>query len=117
MDSRRKRRTTAIELSDLPGKDEQLTVPSAVAINPSGRRPSFRSQTQRPLDGERDDDSGAVLERTASVVTATSKSRTAAVIASVTLITAISSLLNGLTTVALPTMAADLHIDDSLLLW
>ncbi|KAK4548733.1 hypothetical protein LTR36_008506 [Oleoguttula mirabilis] len=47
----------------------------------------------------------------------TSKSRTAVIIASVTLITAISTLLNGLTTVALPTIAAELDIPDSLLLW
>lgn len=54
------------------------------------------------------------LERTDTV---TSKSRTAVVIASVVLITAISTLLNGLTTVALPTMAKELDIPDSLLLW
>ena len=57
---------------------------------------------------------GEGLERT---VTITSKTRTAAIITSVTLITGISSLVNGLTTVALPTIAAELGIPDSLLLW
>jgi hypothetical protein len=33
------------------------------------------------------------------------------------LVTSISSLLNGLTTVILPTMAVDLDIPDNLLLW
>jgi hypothetical protein len=54
------------------------------------------------------------LERT---VTDTSKGTTAIVIASVTLVTGISTLLNGLTTVILPTMAVDLDIPDNLLLW
>ena len=54
------------------------------------------------------------LERTDTV---TSKSRTAAIITSVTLMTAISTLLNGLTTVALPTMVEELHIPASLILW
>lgn len=54
------------------------------------------------------------LERTETVV---SKSRSAAIISSVTLITAISTLLNGLTTVALPTIASDLDLQDNLLLW
>ena len=39
------------------------------------------------------------------------------IIASVTLITAITTLLNGLTTVALPTMARELNIPEGLLLW
>lgn len=54
------------------------------------------------------------LERTQ---TTTSKATTAIVIASVTLITGISTLLSGLTTVILPTMAVDLDIPDNLLLW
>lgn len=47
----------------------------------------------------------------------TSKTRTAAVIACITLITSISTLLNGLTTVALPTLARDLGLREGLLLW
>jgi hypothetical protein len=54
------------------------------------------------------------LER---IPTTTSKATTAIVIASVTLITGISALLSGLTTVTLPTMANDLGIPDNLLLW
>ncbi|EMC95888.1 hypothetical protein BAUCODRAFT_507807 [Baudoinia panamericana UAMH 10762] len=54
------------------------------------------------------------LERT---ITVTSNSRTAVIITAVTLITAISTLLNGVTTVALPTMARELSIPDALLFW
>ncbi|TKA27047.1 hypothetical protein B0A50_05238 [Salinomyces thailandicus] len=50
-------------------------------------------------------------------LTVTSKGRTTVIIASVTLITTISTLLNGLTTVALPTMAHELSIPEGLLLW
>lgn len=46
-----------------------------------------------------------------------SKATTAVVIASVTCITGISTLLAGLVTVGLPTMAKDLSLDPSLLLW
>ena len=47
----------------------------------------------------------------------TSKSQTGVIIACVTLITAISTLLNGAITVALPTLARELAIPPSLLLW
>ncbi|KAF2101784.1 integral membrane protein [Rhizodiscina lignyota] len=45
------------------------------------------------------------------------KGKTLVVIVSVTCITAISSLLSGLVTVALPTIARDLGLSESLLLW
>ncbi|KAF2802029.1 uncharacterized protein BDZ99DRAFT_429276 [Mytilinidion resinicola] len=46
-----------------------------------------------------------------------SKGTTAVVIASVTCVTAVSTLLAGLVTVGLPTMAKDVNLDPSLLLW
>jgi hypothetical protein len=46
-----------------------------------------------------------------------SKSQTVIVISSVTVITGISSLLAGLVTVGLPTIARDLKIPTALLLW
>lgn len=61
-----------------------------------------------------DESTSRVLEREDPT---TSKVTTAIVIASVTLITGISTLLSGLTTVILPTMAVDLDIPDNLLLW
>ena len=96
---------TSIEL-------EPVATPE-VAANPEVRRPSTFTVS---LSSEPDQDAHSIhsLER---VDTVTSKSRTAVVIASVTLITAISTLLNGVTTVALPTVATDLGIKENLLLW
>lgn len=96
---------TSIELAT-------IARPEAVAKT-SIRRPSTINPSIDSLI-QPDESSTHNLERT---ITVTSKSRTAVIIASVTLITAISTLLNGLTTVALPTMAAELGIPDSLLLW
>jgi len=85
-------------------------VPQAVfAKTPSTRRPSTVAS-----DARSDEVTLRGLERTS---TTTSKATTAIVIASVTLITGISTLLSGLTTVTLPTMANDLDIPDNLLLW
>lgn len=47
----------------------------------------------------------------------TGKSRTAAVIASVTCITGLGTLLSGILTVGIPVMAKDLHMSASLELW
>lgn len=47
----------------------------------------------------------------------TSTTTTVTVITSVTLVMGISTLLSGLTTVILPTMATDLEIPGNLLLW
>jgi len=96
---------TSVELApiDAPG----------ATLKSSLRRPSFNASIIRGPE-QQDDLSVHSLQRT---VTVTSAGRTTAIIASVTLITAISTLLNGLTTVALPTMAAELDIPDSLLLW
>lgn len=96
---------TTIELSSIATPE--------VALKPNARRPSS-VHTSIPPQIDQDDYSLHELER---VSTVTSKSRTAIIITSVTLITGISTLLNGLTTVALPTMAAELGIPDSLLLW
>ena len=90
--------------------------PEAVARkSPSLRRPSSTGPSRPSSTQSRQDDiSLHSLER---IDTVTSRSRTTVIIASVTLITAISTLLNGLTTVALPTMARELDIPDGLLLW
>ncbi|QIW95600.1 hypothetical protein AMS68_001118 [Peltaster fructicola] len=111
--TRTKRRGKTIELAEFSSQ-EQLTAPQPAAIS------SSRTSQHMNEDLEDEDDVAAFgnsLERTATAVTSRSQSRTAAVIASVTLITAISTLLNGLTTVALPTMASDLAIADNILFW
>jgi hypothetical protein len=60
---------------------------------------------------------GAELAPVASTHEDVSKGTTTVVIASVTCITAIGTLLSGLVTVGLPTMAKDLGLEQSLLLW
>ncbi|KAK4574007.1 hypothetical protein LTR86_001768 [Recurvomyces mirabilis] len=90
-----------------------LSQPLPVAKSFSTRRPStVRSSLQDPII-----DDEATLHPLERTVTVTSNSKTAVIITSVTLVTAISTLLNGLTTVALPTMARELSIPDSLQLW
>lgn len=88
----------------------QVAVPQAVASKASSTRRPSTTVNQSRIDGVSLRD----LQRTE---TTTSKSTTAIVISSVTLVTGISTLLNGLTTVILPTMAVDLDIPDNLLLW
>ena len=98
---------TSIELNQIAAPQ----VPQAVfAKTPSTRRPSTIAS-----NAQSDEVTLRGLER--SPTTTTSKATTAIVIASVTLITGISTLLSGLTTVTLPTMAVDLEIPDNLLLW
>jgi hypothetical protein len=85
-------------------------VPQAVLT----KTPSTRRLSTIASNAESDEVTPLGLERTR---TTASKATTAIVIASVTFITGISSLLSGLTTVTLPTMAVDLEIPDNLLLW
>lgn len=90
--------------------------PDAVASKTSSlRRPSSARGSR--ISSEANDTDAYSLNRLERVDTVTSKSRTTAIIASVALITFISTLLNGLTTVALPTMAKELNIPPGLLLW
>ena len=90
--------------------------PDAVASKASSlRRPSSARASR--LSSEFNNVDAYSLHSLERVDTVTSKSRTTAIITSVTLITAISTLLNGLTTVALPTMAKELNIPRGLLLW
>jgi hypothetical protein len=102
---------TSIELSDIATPQAPQAVFAKSSRVASTRRPSTIVNESRS-----DEASLRGLERTVTN-TDTSKGTTAIVIASVTLVTGISSLLNGLTTVILPTMAVDLDIPDNLLLW
>lgn len=97
---------TEVELIQLPA--------AAVSTKPS-RRPSSARSGRSSAELTVNDTNN--LERTDTTSTISSKSRTAVIIASVTLITTISTLLNGLTTVALPTIAKELEIHKALLLW
>lgn len=104
---------TQIELTSIQPPDATAKGTSSLR-RPSSSHASGRPSSIAGFDGNIDDDPLHSLERT---VTVTSKSRTAIIITCVTLITAISTLLNGLTTVALPTMAKELDIPEGLLLW
>lgn len=83
--------------------------------------PIAESESLRRLSVARtepgNDDADYSLHSLERVDTVTSKSRTVVIIASVTLTTGISTLLNGVTTVALPHMAAELDIPQGLTLW
>jgi len=100
--------STTIELSDIATPQAPQAVFAKSSRVASTRRPSTIVNEAR--------NSGVSLRELERIETA-SKGTTAIVIASVTLVTGISSLLNGLTTVILPTMAVDLDIPDNLLLW
>ncbi|KAF1985392.1 integral membrane protein [Aulographum hederae CBS 113979] len=89
-------RTSTESISLVP-----ITYPESVALPPSGE--SALSLNRTVSKGEQLDE--------------ISKSRTAIVVASVTFITGISSLLAGLVTVGTPTIARDIGLDSSLLLW
>lgn len=83
---------------------------------------STPSQTTLASTRRRSDASSHEVEITtagsiARVETSVSKSRTTAIIICITMITSISTLLNGLTTVALPTLASDLGLQPGMLLW
>lgn len=84
--------------------------PDAVAKSESLRRLSIART-------DPDNDADHSLHSLERVDTVTSKSRTVVIIASVTLTTGISTLLNGVTTVALPHMVAELDIPPGLILW
>lgn len=101
---------TQIELTTIRPPSPIASTKASSLRRPSSARPSRTSNEETHPDNY----SLNSLER---IDTVTSKSRTAVIIASVTLITAISTLLNGLTTVALPTMAKELNIPHGLLLW
>ncbi|KAK3709977.1 hypothetical protein LTR37_010596 [Vermiconidia calcicola] len=101
-----------IELAAFQPSEAVTAKPAAASI----RRPStVYSAARTSHDGP--DTEYEDLPNLERISTVTSKSRTTAIIACVTLITAISTLLNGLTTVALPTMAKELNIPPGLLLW
>lgn len=84
--------------------------PDAVAKSDSLRRLSAAKT-------DADNDADHSLHSLERVDTVTSKSRTVVIIASVTLTTGISTLLNGVTTVALPYMVRELGIPQGLVVW
>ena len=108
---------TSVELTAIG-----LSEPASTAKTTNLRRPSQASQARpastisslNSAEAVQDEISSHQLERT---LTITSKSRTAAIITSTTLVTVIGSLTSGLTTVALPTMVRDLDIPGALELW
>ncbi|KAK3113804.1 hypothetical protein LTR53_008542 [Teratosphaeriaceae sp. CCFEE 6253] len=110
---------TSIQLHPIP-------LPDAVAKTTLRRsswvRPTSTRGSSFQLDRELDDVTSLhslrpTMSTAANSIAITDTSRTAAIIASVTLITAISTLLNGVTTVALPTIAKELHMPESIQLW
>ncbi|KAK5733841.1 hypothetical protein LTR17_009393 [Elasticomyces elasticus] len=105
---------------------QPISSPEAVATTSLRRsswvRPASTRETNLHHDRQFDDDIALqTLRPTESAhqipFSITDAGQTAAIIGSVTLVTALSSLLNGLTTVALPTITAELHIPEAMQLW
>lgn len=95
----------------------QVTHPASVALPPATpNNASTYSIATRQSDSN-DDDRRTLTEVVSAGQKDVSKGTTAVVITSVTCITGISSLLAGLVTVGLPTIAKDLDLAPSLELW
>ena len=84
----------------------------------TSQRPSLERPSQALLRSKRDV-SPAPLQRisTNESRSVDSKSKTAIIITAIAMVTGISTLLNGLVTVILPTLSKDLKLANSLLLW
>ncbi|EON65456.1 hypothetical protein W97_04694 [Coniosporium apollinis CBS 100218] len=95
----------------------QVTYPASVALPaPTANTGSTYSIATRQSESN-DDDRRTLTEVVSAGRKDLSKGTTAVVITSVTCITGISSLLAGLVTVGLPTIAKDLNIPPALELW
>ena len=99
---------TSIELVPLKSSSDKIKLPKAAHI----------PTTKDGLDGTADDQNDLHRVNTAaSSVVVTSKSKTAIIIASITMVTGVASMLNGIVTVILPTLQVDLQLSESILLW
>lgn len=91
------------EFSRIQAREDKATRRLSNAMNQTMRSSSLDLQLQPTSETQGD--------------LVTTKSRTAAVIASVTCITGLGTLLSGILTVGIPVMARDLHMSTSLELW
>lgn len=110
----------AASLSQYPGSTMSQT--TVIELRSQGLPSAKPDAAPSDAQGQKANESlanDASLERRASAVTVPvpSKKTTAIVISSVTCITTLSTLISGLVTVAIPTMAKDVGLADSLLLW
>ncbi|KAH7354550.1 major facilitator superfamily domain-containing protein [Pyrenochaeta sp. MPI-SDFR-AT-0127] len=99
------RTSASIELVGYPGTSTPSTITQPPSIHFKDGRPTSTDDV-RAISGF----SGEQLE-------APGKGTTAIVLVTVVCVTMISSMLSGVTAVALPTMARDLHLAPSVLLW
>ena len=110
--------STEIELQSVPVAYQPAILATAkdanvpLAIN----RPVGSTEAVRH-DADRNEVSGHADVEQEQNLPEIGKGKTLVVIASVTFITGISSLLSGVVTVALPTIARDLGLSDNLILW
>jgi len=94
---------TAIELTRVTSRATKVTEPEAAYL---------------ASDSHTADENGLVRAPSSTTTRkVTSKAKRAVIIASITLVTGVASMLNGLVTVILPTLQQDLHLSDSILLW
>jgi len=94
---------TAIELTRVSSRTVKVNEPEAV---------HFATPNTSAEDGLANVHSNVTTTRPAP-----SKAKTAVIIASITMVTGVASMMNGLVTVVLPTLQKDLHLDQSILLW
>jgi hypothetical protein len=104
------RTSTSIELEEYPQTPAPFTVTQPLSVHSKdGLSPSFPGDLQ-PINVTANVNDVEQLEPPG-------KRTTAVVLVTVVCVTMISSMLSGVTAVVLPTMARDLHLAPSVLLW
>ncbi|PNS14287.1 hypothetical protein CAC42_6800 [Sphaceloma murrayae] len=96
-----------IELASVATSQTQLNKPAAAHL--SGESRTYPTSIARKNSHEE--------IAAAEVQAVTSKTRSAAIIVSIAMVTGAGSMLNGIVTVVLPTMAKDLGLGPELIIW
>jgi hypothetical protein len=103
------RTSTSIELAEV-STSTPLPITHPLSVNTKDSRPRSLSQDAHPLALPPDVVDVEQLELL-------NKRTTAVVLVTIVCVTMISSMLSGVTTIVLPTMARDLQLAPSVLLW
>lgn len=104
------RTSGSIELVGYPGTSTPLTITQPASIHPKG-------DDTPPVTGDQKPFIAPVQTFSAEQRDVPGKGTTAIVLVTVVCVTMISSMLSGVTTVTLPTMARELNLAPSVLLW
>jgi hypothetical protein len=104
------RTSTSIELGEYPQTPIPFTVTQPPSIHPKDGLSQPLPDDLRPIDA-------ATTVTDIEHLEPPGKKTTVVVLVTVVCVTMISSMLSGVTAVVLPTMARDLHLAPSVLLW